>query len=367
MTSVVRLRILVGTVLPIVALGVGCKKEEALEPATPPVRTIVLSADREAAFRRFPGEVSAVRNGRLSFDVGGRLIEFPVYDGMIAQPGQLLGRLDPTDFLAQFDSANATFVNAQAELQRSTTLFERRVIARNELDQRRQAFDVAEAALRTARKALEDTQLSAPFKGRVAHRFVRNFQNVQARELVLLLQDVTSLEVDINIPENAMALAGRNVSVAEARGLIEARAEFPAIPGKQFPLVLQSFATLANPASRTFPMSFSLTPPADTNILPGMTCTVFVRFREEADAPPPVASFLVPVNALATADGQAWVWKFDAATSTVSRISVTKSGPVDESMEVVSETLQPGDEIVVTGVRFLAEGMPVRRMEAGRP
>lgn len=335
--------------------------------AVPPVRIVELAPPAAASFRSFPGEVAAVANGRLSFDVGGRLVEFPVYDGKILEAGALVGRLDPTDFEAQFATASSRFQTARDELARQQQLFDRRVIARAELDRHREAFDVAEANLRTAQKALDDTVLTAPFRGRVAHRFVRNFQNVQPRELVVLLQDVSRLKVDIQLPESSVSRAAAGATAAELRSLVEAKAEFASLPGRLFDLTLDSFATRANPASRTFPVSFVFDPPDDASVLPGMTCNVLVRFKNEAQAAARTTEFLVPAVAVATSGGSAAVWKWDASSGRVTRVAVELVGPSGESLRIRSQGLAPGDRIAASGVRFLSEGMTVRALEtAGR-
>lgn len=353
----------------VVVLAAGCSedKPEGVAP-TPPVKLFALPQADETPFRSFPGEVTAQDNVRLSFDVAGRLVDFPVYDGKVVQAGQLVGRLDQGDFRAALDSAQARFNAAQQEFERARTLRQRNVIAANELDRQREAFEVAEAALRTAQKAFNDTQLTAPMKGRISRRFVRNFQNVQAREPVVLLQNISTLDIDVQVPEALMALVNRNVTAAEANQLIEARVEFAAVPGEQFPLTLRSFATQANPSSRTFLVSFTLHPPEDRNILPGMTCTVSLRFRN-ADGTPVAQPGLyqIPVRALRTAEGKTWVWRWDARTGQVSRVPVEMVALAGESVQIRSADLKSGDELVASGVRFLSDGMTVRRFETQKP
>jgi len=346
----------------------GCSKPEEPVPATPPVKLFALPASEEARFRSFPGEVTAIANARMSFDVSGRLTDFPVYDGRIVQAGDLIGRLDQTDFRAALDSARSRFTAAEQEFQRAQTLRQRNVIAQNELDRQREAFEVAEAALRTAQKAFDDTQLFAPFKGRVSERMVRNFQNVRAQEPVVLLQNVSTLQIDVQVPESLMALVDRNTSAAAASQLVDARVEFAALPGETFPLTLNSFATRANPSSRTFLVSFVLSPPEDRNILPGMTCTVQLRFRNPNGTPiiePGV--YEIPARALLTAEDKPWVWRWDAPTGKVARVPVEMLGLVGESVQIRAADLQPGDQIVSSGVRFLSEGATVRPLATSKP
>ena len=51
----------------------------------------------------------------------------------------------------------------------------------------------------------------------------------------------------------------------------------------------------------------------------------------------------------------------------VSRVEVEMLGVTGDSVRVRGAALAPSDEIVTTGVRFLSEGMKVRRMQASNP
>jgi RND family efflux transporter MFP subunit len=345
----------------------GCKREEKLVERIPPVQTYVITENSEAAIRRFPGEVVAANTSNLSFDVPGRLIEFPgSHEGLMVKRGDLLGRLDDANFVAQRDAARADFTNAQSELNRRRQLLNHRAISQAEFEQNQRTFDVTEAALRRAQRAVDDTRLLAPMDGRIARRLVNNFQNVQAHQPVLVFQNNGTLEVDIHVPESVMSRAGRGITPEEARDLVDARVEFPTIPGQTFPLELNSFTTEATPSARTFRMSFILYPPEGQNILPGMTSTVSVRL-----ANPNISSesgvFQVPVRAIATADGTSSLWKLDPKSLQVSEVPVEMLEVTGDQVRVRGADLAPGDEIVTAGVRFLSNGMKVQRMPTGNP
>lgn len=343
----------------------GCKKQAEEKIAVPPVQTLVLGQSGEAPFRRFPGEVTATDSLEMSFEVSGRLIEFPATQGMSAAKGELLGQLDQTNFTARWDAARADYVTARDELTRRQQLHQRGVISRSELDQFQRNFDLAEAALRTAQRALDDTRLSAPFDGRVARTLANNFQNIQAHQPVLVFQSNASLEITIHIPESDMSLAEQGITIQNASQLLEAFVEFPTLAGQRFPLQLKSFSTEASPATRTFEVSFLLDPSIQQNILPGMTCTVLLRLKsrlEENSAA--VGVFAIPARALATSTGEPGIWKIEGTPLRVARVPVELIGLADDTVQVRSEHLEPGDEIVTSGVRFLSEGMEVRRLGA---
>ena len=220
-----------GVLLTVLAWIGGCSPDEKPAPIVPPVQTFVLGGPSEAPFRRFPGEVAAADTSNMSFDVPGRLVEFPATQGVVYKYGELLGRLDETNFVARVDSARADFSNAHNELARRGQLFQRGVISRSELDGFQRVNDVAEATLREAQRALDDTRLLAPFDGRVARTLVNNFQNVQAHQPVLVFQSSSILEVDIEVPEADMSAAERGITARNARDLLEAKAEFPTHTG----------------------------------------------------------------------------------------------------------------------------------------
>jgi membrane fusion protein, multidrug efflux system len=344
----------------VIALSAGCSKEEDHPAPARPVRIQILESGISEPFRRFPGEVSAVRNSEMSFDVAGRLIERPATQGMIFSKGSLLARLDPENFQARVDSTTAQRNNARNELARQRQLHERGVISVAELDRFQTNFDVAEAALREATRALDDTRLVAPFDGRVARTLVNNFQSVQANQPILLFQDISTLEVDIDVPEQVMTRADQGLTADNARDLLEGAVEFATLPGQRFPLALKSFSSAASPTARTFRVTFTLEPPEGSNILPGMTCTVLVRARGADESADRV--FTVPVQAVAAQGEASTVWVLNPETMTVSPVPVTVESLKGDSMVIRSEGLQNGTEIVTTGIRFLEDGMPVERL-----
>lgn len=339
----------------------GCRKPEPPVVETPRVATFRLAVPGEPPFRRFPGEVAPSRVSTMSFRVPGQITGFPAERGRFFREGELLAQLDQTDFVAAVDAAVARFNTARDEYARRQVLEERRAISRRELEQAREAAQVTEAALRTARQALTNTVLRAPFDGQVAETLVENFDTVQPTQPVLVFHDVRTLEVDIHVPETDMTLAGQAPTAAGMGERLEARVEFATRPGEQFPLEVVSFAAQARASTRTFRLRFRFTPPPDKNVLPGMTCTVLVRRR--ADLTAVRDHFEVPLAAVATADAQAWVWRVEGTPPKARRVPVTQESFTRDLVRVRAPGLKAGDELVGAGGRFLADGDTVERVE----
>jgi len=354
---------LLGAILP------SCEKEQERAVVAQPVRTFLVEDANNRPFRQFPGEVVSPRTGRLSFEVSGRLIEFPIQNGQLVKKGDLIGQLDTADFVANKDTALAAFAAAKSNFERSESLQQRGAVARAVLDRARQELDTADASLRTASRALDETRLLAPFDGRIAERIARELQNVRAQEQVAILEDISTLEIEINIPERDMMVGGRGLTVEEARRFLEAKVEFSLLPGEPIDLRLETFSTRANPVSRTFLVSFAFDPPESQNILPGMTGNVMIRRSselEEGEAGGPDVR-LVPVEAVVTVAGKSTVWRLNPETMTVSPVTVEISSIKGGAALIRAEALNSGDEIVASGARFLAEGTAVTRMEVRNP
>jgi RND family efflux transporter MFP subunit len=315
----------------------------------------------EAASRvhEYPGRIAPEVEANVSFEVGGRIVELPIIEGLWVNEGTLLAALDPSDFEAHVDVTEAQSAAAEADYERYRDLLAKNAVSRRDFESRQRNFDVATANLRIAAKALQDTRLQAPFSGRVARRLVDNFQNVQPKEPVVVLQDDSTLEIRVSIPEADLIRRDRDERVSEVSAQIRPQVVISTVPDREFPARLTELSTTADPTTRTFEATFAFEAPDDVNILSGMTASVRVSVAGEqtADAYP------IPANAAPIDNsGSAYVWKVDPSSMVVSRATVTL-GDLSGGNVFVESGLSAGDLIAVTGVHHLREGMEVRRMD----
>ena len=105
-------------------------------------------------------------------------------------------------------------------------------------------------------KNLSYTQLRAPFSGRIGRTFVENFEDVRAKEVILSLQNLSAIEIVINVPEQVLAL-----SREPGRQGMEAVATFSAAPDKEYPLSLKEVAAEADRRTQTFAATFTMPQP----------------------------------------------------------------------------------------------------------
>jgi RND family efflux transporter MFP subunit len=346
-----------------VAVLAGCERQEVERAqVVRPVRILTIGEGSTGRSLSYSGQLRAGETAELGFEVSGRIIELPVNEGQPVNQGDMLARLDPADFQSQLDQAEAHFRQTEATYERFKEIVDRGAVSRQELDLRRRNFEVARAELATARKALSDTRLIAPFSGIIGRRLVDNFVNIQAKQGVVILQDLTYLEVVIAIPEQDWARADPHLSKEQRTELVRPMVSVSMIPDRTFTARIQEVATVADPVTRTFDVIAEMDNPGDVSLLPGMTANITITVPEGGTGSNAPLGYAVPATAvLADEQGIPTVWKVDPDTMTVSRVSVQLGAPAGGIIRVLAG-LQDGDRIATTGVHNLREGMQVSEL-----
>jgi RND family efflux transporter MFP subunit len=338
-----------------------CEKEVAEAPEiVRPVRILTISTLQGGETLSYPGEIQGTQNAELAFEVAGRLIELPAEEGIDVSENQVLAKLDPADYQSSLDAAQAQFNSAKETFDRFSEVFERGAISRQDLDNRRRQFEVEQAQLASAKKALSDTELRAPFAGRIGRTYVDNFNNVQAKQPILLLQDLTQLDVVVNVPEQDWLRAKPGMTLTQRNERAKLEVSLSTLPDRSFPAALTEIAAAADPVTRTFSARAQFDPPGDVIILPGMSATLTASIPDDIEG---IGSAIqVPANAIIGGDdGGSYVWKVDAETMTVG-LAPVEVGQLSGSEVDILEGLATGDRIAVSGVQHLADGMKVSEL-----
>jgi len=227
------------------------------------------------------------------------------------------------------------------------------------VDQSKAEIESAQAAVNTARDRLGYTTLRAPFSGLASRRYVDNFQEVRAKQVIVSLDDISYLEILVDLPETTVA--NIRESSRKTGAVAPAHAEFAAAPGKEYLLKVKEFATRADPVTQTYQVVLQMERPRDVLILSGMTATVVgegLMTREPGDF------FVIPSIAVFADDqGVPNVWVVDREKMTVQARKVTTGDLTGEAGIQITGGLQSGEMVAVSGVSKLREGMKVKTFE----
>jgi RND family efflux transporter MFP subunit len=329
-------------------------------PLIRPLKTMVVGDVGPGGGRKYPGKVSANQEVDLSFEVPGKLAEIKVKKGDQVKQGALLARLDDRDYRNDLDSAEAELKRAQAQYERVKEAAAVQAVSQQDLTDAKAAYDKALATVRIKKKALEDTKIYARFDGVIANRFVENFENIQAKQPILSLQDVKNVEIRVNVPESRVAQ-----SVRKMKGELKFTAEFDFLPGKEFDVALKEFTTEADPITQTFQATFVMPSPKEATILPGMTVTIVEQSKggERKNVPPPT-EFSVPLDAVPIdGSGQYYAWLVKPVEGSPGVFSVHRQdvevGPMSGDNILIKTGLSAGDRMALAGVHLLQENQRV--------
>ncbi|MBB1384958.1 MULTISPECIES: efflux RND transporter periplasmic adaptor subunit [unclassified Pseudoalteromonas] len=336
---------------------IACSEPEKQVKEDPirPVKLFNIGHDSQINIRSFPAEVVANQGSYLAFRVNGELVKFPVLAGEHVEKGDLLAKLDPEDFQLQYDERKARFELAKSQLGRIEQLFEKKITSQSELDQATANMQIAESAFKIAQTNLEYSELRAPFSGTVAKVFVKNFENIQAKQNILRLETRDLMDVEIQVPEKIVARFKKGTNY-------QPTVKFDGYDDKEYTLTIKEWDTQANPATLTYKVVFSLPVPKDFNLLAGMTGRVLIDLSKVTRSQ--VAYTILPIESVfsepqeSTKDN-AYVWLFDSATGEVHKQAVKIGQLHRDGIEVLSG-IEEGQIVVSAGVHSLKEGMKVR-------
>ena len=363
----------------IVCLFVGCSSHQPTASEEPrPVKTMVVTAGDKPTVRSFPGRVEASKMVDLAFQVSGVLVRLPFREGEKVSKGTVIAQLRQEEFQARLQTAQGTLdqaraqlgaaesrlTNTKAESARYGRLVDSTAVSRSDYDSAQTAYRAAqedynaqqatirglEGRVAETKLQLGDSTLRAPYDGVVAQRLVDVGQNIVANNPVIRFQNVTDIDIVVDVPE---AYVASNLRSTESRQSV---AELSIAPGRQFPVHVKEVAQIADPKTQIFQVRFAMKAPPGIKALPGMTANVTIATRASTR---PGNVLVVPISAVTKQDsGEQVVWILGSDQAVHRRI-VQIGAPTGEKIEIVTG-LQSGDRIVVAGATFLHEGMKVR-------
>jgi RND family efflux transporter MFP subunit len=329
------------------------------------------------------GYVVARIKASISSKITGRLEYLEVEEGSVVEKGQVIARLEASDYVAALAQQQAELGTARAALAESEAERDQLVrdVARTRdlqarglaSDQEREQLEAqlataearvgrfvaqveaAEAAVRVASANLNNTTIRAPFSGTVLRKDAEVGEVVApvatgtglTRGAVVTMADMETLEVEVDVNEAYISRVhhGQPASIA-----------LDAFPGERFGGRVRQIVPTADRQRATVLVKVDMVQ-RDPRILPEMGATVeFLEDTLAAGAMAPARVF-VPAAAVKDEAGRQVVWVVSG--DRVERLEV-EAGPVTGDRREIRSGLAGGERVVVSGAEGLEDGGRVR-------
>ncbi|MCW2271665.1 MULTISPECIES: efflux RND transporter periplasmic adaptor subunit [Pseudomonas] len=372
-SSPVRLRALLPLLAITLSLGACSDSTPDEEKAPPSAVTIeTVRVQPLAISTELNGRILAPRTAEVRARVAGVVLKRVYREGSDVKQGDVLFKIDPAPFQADYDSARAVLAKAEANRYQARLQDERyrelitiNAVSRQDHDNARAAVMQADAAVAEAKAAVERAKLNlgyatvtAPISGRIGRALVTEGALVGQNETTPLatIQQLNPIHADVTQSTRELNALRRALRAGELQQMGQDQAKVTLIQddGTAYPLpgklLFSDISVDPSTGQITLRSEF---PNPDLDLLPGS----FIRVR--LDQAVKQQGISVPQRAiLRDSAGQPRVLLVDAQERISERPVVL--GSVQNDRWIVSDGLAPGDRVVVEGVQHVRPGDQVR-------
>lgn len=313
--------------------------------------------------RTFSGTAVTGRVVNLSFRSSGVVTELNVVLGQRVRAGELLVQLDNVAARLAYEQAvlalngAASQMNtAQLALDRTRALYESGTASLSDYENARNAFRTSAASHESAERSvrIQEEQVGygsihAPVDGTISAVNVEIDENVQAGQLVAVLNAGAGLDIALGLPESVIARTapGMNATVS-----------FTAVPDRTFRGRVTEVSPSVDASTATYPVRVVLETPSG-DIRAGMAASVNLAFPADSSLE---GALVVPAKAVGEDGEGRFVFVVESigeGEGTVRKQPVTVGRLTAEGFEIVSG-LSPGQSVATAGLQTLLDGQRVR-------
>jgi len=294
----------------------------------------------------YPANLLPNQEVYLAPSTPGRIIRVNAYVGDRVAAGQLLIEMDPT----QLNNAIIQLNSLEKDKARFDTLIQYGGISKQQYDQFNTQLEVTRANVELLKS---NTKLTAPFSGVVTAKFFENGElytgapnNQAGKPAILVIQQINPLKAMISVSERYYPVIKKGMSV---------KIKSDIYPGKEFIGTIKLVYPTINAQTKTFNVEIEV-PNKDELLRPGMYARVNFEFAKEN-------AIVVPASAVLQQMGTNIRYVFVNNGNIAKRIEIKAGKRFDDKIEIISDQIKVGDELIVSGHVGLVDGAKIKVVE----
>ena len=353
------------------------KKKEVVQSIRPvKYGKVMMSGD--ALTETFSGSAQSSKESKVSFKVSGTLTRLNVKVGDRVKKGQLIAKVDQTDYSVQYQqsvannktsetqiqSAKTQLINSKATYQRVEKLYENNSVSISEFEQAKSALELAEAShnaaiaqanasakqVESAQNQVSYSNLLAPFSGVITAVMVEENELIGSGTPIATISAMGNPEISVGIPEIFISKVKKDQTVD---------IEFSSIPDEVFSgkVYEVSFSSMGG---STYPVTVRIDKPTE-DIRPGMVADVQFSFN---DGKKEVQKLVAPIAAVGEDNNGHFVFGLNKeGENYLVKKKKIEIGELTSAGFEIKSGLSNGEIVATAGLNTLLDGMKVRLME----
>jgi membrane fusion protein (multidrug efflux system) len=360
---------LVLTLLVVIAVlgGLGFAKYKQVEAAIamgasfqpPPTAVTTVTVHRETwpSTLSVIGTAAAIQGVTVSADLPGTVDKIHFESGQWVHEGDVLVELDTRQERAQLANLEAQRDLAKVNYDRAQELVKAGVISRSDYDNATAQQKATEAQVADVRAAIARKTIHSPFSGVLGIRQISLGQYLASGQAIVSLQSLSPIYVNFGVPQQdtPKVIPGHVLRVTNND-----------LPGMAFTGRITAIDSVINEQTRNIQVQAIVTN-KENKLRPGMFVQVELPLGQSRDVVPLPAS---AINYAPYGDSVFVITDMKDAKGNsyrgVRQQVVKVEGSRGDQVAVVSG-LNPGDEVVSSGVFRLRNGAPVQVNNAVKP
>ncbi len=340
------------------------------DTAPVPVTVVPVVKQNVPVYLTALGTVQALNTVTVNPQVGGQLLSLDFTEGQPVTKGQVLARIDPRTYQANYDQAvsrqhqdEAQLATARSNLARSADLATKGYISKQDLDTLRntahqlQAAVAADAAsARDSKVQLDYTRVLAPIDGLAGIRGVDPGNVVSTSTALVTLTQLHPINVMFTLPEQSLEVVRKAVQADPAAlqvSVLDKADAHPLAAGG----VLKVIDNQIDVSSGTFRLKSEF-PNAKNELWPGQFVNVQLLVNTVD------GGLVIPAQAVGRGPDGDYVYQVQG-DSTVKMQAVVVAGEVGDSHVMIGSGLKAGDRVVTEGQFRLKPGSKVKALKPG--
>lgn len=271
--------------------------------------------------------------------VTGKIEHIYVEEGTKVRKGDNLVRMDEL----QYKTSKLTYANLGVELSRVEALLKTGSATQQAYDQLKLSYDQTAENIDFLEK---NTYVKAPFDGVIA---AKNYEDgeLYGGQPILVLTQISTLKAEIAVPERFFPMVKAGMKLDIRSEIYGQNQVFAATVERVFPTI--------DPASHTFTIKVKI-PNGNDMLRPGMYVNAKLFLGQED-------VIVVPYQAVLKLQGADNRYVYVNNNGVAKYVSVTLGQRFDDQVEIISDEIKPGDELVVIGQARLVDGVKLNIVE----